>query len=358
MQKNIAVLPGDGIGSEVMAEAIRVLKAIEKRFGHTFHLTEAPVGGTAYDLVGTPLPADTVKLCEASDAILFGSVGGPKWDDLPSDKRPETGALLPLRKHFDLFANIRPAGVLKELKSFSPLKDEIIGDGFDFVILRELTGDVYFGEKGGDGKEFATDLMIYRKGEIERIARVAFELARKRRGKVTNVDKHNVLNTSRFWRQVVENLHKSEFADVQLDHLYIDNATMQILKRPRDFDVIVTGNMFGDILSDEAAQISGSIGMQASASVNAKNFGLYEPMGGSAPDIAGKGVANPIAQINSLAMLLEISFGLQEEAAAIRNGVSAALDAGLRTGDIYTEGMKRVGTQEMGKAIAEFVEKA
>lgn len=353
MEKQIAVLAGDGIGPEVMAEAMRIVHRIEKKYGHAFQLIEKPVGGAAIDLTGVPLPPDTLAACEASDAILFGSVGGPKWDTLPAHLRPEVGALLPLRKHFDLFANLRPAGVPNGLSAFSPLKDRIIAGGFDFVVVRELTGDVYFGNKAGDGETFGSDLMIYHRSEVERIARVAFELARKRKNLVTNVDKSNVLRTSQFWRKVVEEIHQNEFPDVRLEHLYIDNATMQILVRPKEFDVFLTGNLFGDILSDAAAQISGSIGMQASASINAKKFGMYEPMGGSAPDIAGKGIANPIAQIGSLAMLLEISFGLSEEAAAIRNAISGVLADGLRTGDIFTEGMQRVGTEEMGRAIEE-----
>lgn len=350
--RKIAILSGDGIGPEVMKEALKVLAAVAKKFGFDYETKEALVGGAAIDATGGPLPKETLEICEASDAILFGSVGGPKWDHLPSEKRPETGALLPLRKRFDLFANIRPAGVLSMLKHSSPLKPEIIGDGFSFKVIRELTGDVYFGEKK-TGDDFASDLMIYKRHEVERIARVAFELAKNSRQKVTNVDKANVLATSKFWRQVVEEVHSKEFPELTLEHLYIDNATMQILTRPRDFDVILCGNLFGDILSDEAAQISGSIGMQASASVNSKNFGLYEPMGGSAPDIAGKGVANPIAQIGSLAMLLEISFNELGAAKAIKEAVLKVLEAGYRTGDIFTgaAGEKRVGTVEMGDLI-------
>ncbi len=355
MNKSIAVLAGDGIGPEVMTEAIAVLQKIEQKFGHTFSLVEKLVGGAAIDAVGEPLPQDTLHACEAADAILFGSVGGPKWDDLPSAKRPEVGALLPLRKHFDLFANIRPAGVLPQLSDFSPLKKGIIGEGFDFVIVRELTGDVYFGEKSGDDQTFGADQMIYHRDEVERIARVAFELARKRKGKLLNVDKSNVLRTSRFWRQVVSEIHAQEFSEIELSHLYIDNAAMQILVRPQAFDVILTSNLFGDILSDEAAQISGSIGMQSSASLNQDGFGLFEPMGGSAPDIAGKGVANPIAQIGCVAMMLEMSFGMLDEAAAIKAAIAKTLAAGLRTGDIYTEGSTRVGTKEMGAAIRQYL---
>ncbi|QQS59268.1 3-isopropylmalate dehydrogenase [Candidatus Peregrinibacteria bacterium] len=348
MQKTIAVLPGDGIGPEVMNQAIRILKKIEMEFQHEFNLIFRHVGGAAIDHFGEPLPAKTREACEQSDAILFGSVGGQKWDHLPAEKRPETGALLPLRKHFDLFANLRPAGVSKTLSAFSPLKESIIGEGFSYLVVRELTGDVYFGEKEGDGKTFASDLMIYKREEIERIAKVAFSAAQKRKGKVTNVDKANVLQTSKFWRTIVEEVHQNMFPDVALEHLYIDNATMQILTRPRDFDVFLTGNLFGDILSDESAQISGSIGMQASASVNEKGFGLFEPMGGSAPNIAGKDIANPIAQIRSVAMMLELGFGLLEEAKAIEHAIDETLIEGFRTVDIFQEGDKKVGTEEMG----------
>lgn len=353
MNKKIAILAGDGIGPEVMVEAIKVLRKIEEKFNHSFELKEALVGGAAIDKYGEPLPQETIEVCEWADSILFGSVGGPKWDNLPREKRPEVGALLPLRKHFDLFANIRPAGVLKELAASSPLKSEIIKDGFSFKVIRELTGGIYFGEKGGDEINDAWDKMRYTRPEVERITRLAFEIAKAEGGKLTNVDKANVLKVSVFWRKIVEEIHQNEFSEVELEHLYIDNATMQILTRPHDFDVILTGNMFGDILSDEAAQISGSIGMQASASLNADNFGLYEPMGGSAPDIAGKGIANPIAQIGCIALMLEISFGLPTEAKAIKEAVLKTLQAGYRTGDIYSEGMQKIGTKKMGDLIIE-----
>ncbi len=351
MNKKVAVLSGDGIGSEVMKQALRVLKKIEKNFGHHFECIEKNVGGAAIDASGEPLPKDTLEVCEQSDAILFGSVGGPKWDHLPHEKRPEVGALLPLRKHFDLFANLRPAGVTKPLRHFSPLKNEIIGDGFEYIVVRELTGDIYFGKKSGDDETFGADEMKYTRPEIERIARVAFQTARNRRKKVTSVDKANVLSTSRFWRKVVQEVHTQEFSDIALEHLYIDNATMQVLTKPHEFDVILTGNLFGDILSDESAQISGSIGMQGSASINTDGFGLYEPMGGSAPDIAGKDKANPIAQIICVAMMLETSFGLMEEGVSIRKAITSTLNDMYRTGDIFSEGMKKVGTQEMGDAI-------
>lgn len=349
----IAVLPGDGIGPEVMVEAKKVLEAVSAKFSIGFEFDEQLVGGAAIDAVGEALPAETLAACEKSDAILFGSVGGEKWNALPPEKRPEVGALLPLRKHFDLFANIRPAGVLPMLRNSSPLKPEIVGEGFSFTVIRELTGDVYFGEKNR-GEDFASDLMIYRKDEVARIARVAFELAKNSRQKVTNIDKANVLATSQFWRKIVEEVHAQEFPEIELEHLYIDNATMQILVKPQRFDIVLAGNLFGDILSDEAAQISGSIGLQASASINSKKFGLFEPMGGSAPDIAGQGIANPIAQIGSAAMMLEISFGELEAVSAIKKAILATLESGLRTGDIFTnsQGERKVSTSEMGDAIA------
>lgn len=350
MKKMIAILSGDGIGSEVMNQALLVLQKISKKYNHDFVTIEKPVGGFAIDNFGSALPEDTLKTCESSDAILFGSVGGPKWDNLPVSKRPESGALLPLRKNFNLFANIRTAGVTKDLKSFSPLKDSIIKDGFEFVVVRELTSDIYFGKKT-HGEDFGADEMIYKKEEVERIAKVAFEIAKKRKKKVTSVDKANVLATSIFWRKTVEEIHSKFYQDVELEHLYIDNATMQILSRPKDFDVILTGNLFGDILSDEAAQISGSIGMLASSSMNDKGFGMYEPMGGSAPDIAGKNIANPIAQIKCIALMLRNSFGLEKEATNIENAIVKTLSQGFRTRDIFVEGDKLVGTKEMGEKI-------
>ena len=359
--RKIAILAGDGIGPEVMTEAKKVLAAVSEKFKIEFELKESLVGGAAIDSFGEALPAETLKICEESDAILFGSVGGEKWNSLPPEKRPEVGALLPLRKHFDLFANIRPAGVLPMLKNSSPLKPSIIGDGFAFTVVRELTGDVYFGEKKSE-KDFASDLMIYHRNEVQRIARVAFELARNSRQKVTNVDKANVLATSQFWRSVVEEIHEKEFPEIELDHLYIDNATMQILVRPQNFDIILAGNLFGDILSDEAAQISGSIGLQASASINGinsrdisgiKRMGLFEPMGGSAPNIAGKGIANPIAQIRCVGMMLEMSFEEGDATSAIENAILKTLENGLRTADIFTgsAGEQKVSTAEMGDSI-------
>jgi 3-isopropylmalate dehydrogenase len=359
--KKIAVLAGDGIGPEVMRVALSVLKKTVAKSGVEFSYTEAPVGGAALDLTGKPLPEETLKLCEASDAILFGSVGGPKWETLPPDLQPERGALLPLRKHFDLFANLRPAIIYSELRNASPIKAEIIGDGLDVLILRELTSGIYFGKpKGREGsgaEEFAYDTMRYSRREIERIARVAFEAARKRNKKVTSIDKANVLTTSVFWREVVVALHKKEFSDVELNHLYVDNAAMQLIVKPKQFDVVLCENMFGDILSDEASIITGSIGMLPSASLSESGFGLYEPSGGSAPDIAGKGIANPIAQILSAALMLRYSFSMEKEALQIENAVREVIKLGFRTGDIAEKGAKVLGTEEIGKEIEKVIEK-
>ena len=359
--KKIAVLAGDGIGPEVMRVALSVLKKTVAKSSVEFSFTEAPVGGAALDLTGKPLPEETLKLCEASDAILFGSVGGPKWETLPPDLQPERGALLPLRKHFDLFANLRPAIIYSELRNASPIKAEIIGDGLDVLILRELTSGIYFGKpKGREGsgpEEFAYDTMRYSRREIERIARVAFEAARKRNKKVTSIDKANVLTTSVFWREVVVALHKKEFSDVELNHLYVDNAAMQLIVKPKQFDVVLCENMFGDILSDEASQITGSIGMLPSASLSESGFGLYEPSGGSAPDIAGKGIANPIAQVLSAALMLRYSFSMEKEALQIENAVREVIKLGFRTGDIAEKGAKVLGTEEIGKEIEKVIEK-
>jgi 3-isopropylmalate dehydrogenase len=350
MNKCIAVLSGDGIGPEVMKEAIKVLEKIEKKFNHSFSLEHANIGGIAIDKEGKALPESTIKVCENSDAILFGSVGGLKWENLPPNEQPERGALLPIRKHFNLYANLRPAKIFNGLQDSSPLKGEIVGDGFDFLVVRELTGGAYFGEKGKD-ETSAWDIMKYSVSEIERIVRLAFLSAKKRKGKVCSVDKANVLSSSVLWRSVTSKVHKEEFPEIELEHLYVDNAAMQILTRPRDFDVIVTENLFGDILSDESAQISGSIGMLASASLSDGNFGLYEPSGGSAPDIAGKSLANPIAQILSLSLLLKHSFNLIEESEVIESSIQKTLDRGYRTGDIMSKGMKKVNTKEMGDLI-------
>jgi 3-isopropylmalate dehydrogenase len=354
--KKIAVLAGDGIGPEVMREAIKVLEAVQERFGLALIYTEADVGGRAIDRCGQALPAETVKLCEASDAILFGSVGGPQWESLPPERQPERASLLPLRWHFNLFCNLRPARVFRSLSSASPLRPDIVKDGFDILCVRELTGDIYFGRpRGREGQgdeERAFDTMAYRRFEIERIARSAFGLARGRRGRVTSVDKANVLATSVFWREIVGAVAK-EFSDVQLTHMYIDNAAMQLVKNPHQFDVLLCGNLFGDILSDECAMLTGSLGLLPSASINATRFGLYEPAGGSAPDIAGKGIANPVAQILSAALMLRISLGSEAAAAAVESAVGEVLEGGLRTADIAGPEQKTVGTSEMGDAIAE-----
>ena len=352
MSKKIAILAGDGIGPEVMKQAIKVLQVLEKKFDHSFSFQECLVGGSAIEKFNEPLPAQTLKICQESEAILFGSVGGPRWDNLPKGKDPIWGALLPLRKHFKFFANIRPASMLPMMADSSPLKKEIIKDGFDFTIVRELTGGIYFGEKGGDGENEAFDVMKYQKQEIERIARLAFKMAQNSKGKVTSVDKANVLRTSVLWRKIVERIHKEEFSKIELEHLYIDNASMQILIRPQDFDIILTANMFGDILSDEAAQISGSLGMQSSASLNEKGFGMFEPSGGSAPSIAGKNIANPIAQIGCVVLMLEYCFNFLQEAAVIKKAVLKTLEQ-YRTADIHSIEYKKIGTEEMGDRIAE-----
>jgi 3-isopropylmalate dehydrogenase len=357
----VAVLPGDGIGPEVMIEARKVLDRIAEKYSLTFQFTEKLVGGAALDDCGHPLPEDTVKACEAADAILFGSVGGPKWETLPADLQPERGALLPLRKHFGLFANLRPAICFPALTHASPVKEERIAGGFDVLCVRELTGGLYFGQPKSieirDGEEVAIDTMVYSRSEIERIARVAFIAAQKRGGRLTSIDKANVLQNGILWRRTVEEVAK-EFPDVTLSHLYVDNAAMQLIARPRDFDVVLAENLFGDILSDEMAMIAGSLGMLASASLGESKgdglyFGLFEPSGGSAPDIAGQGIANPIAQILSAAMMLRFAFGQNEAADAIEAAVKAVIDDGYRTGDIYTgcDGQKKVGTVEMGDAI-------
>ncbi|HNX22932.1 MAG TPA: 3-isopropylmalate dehydrogenase [Spirochaetota bacterium] len=348
--KKIAVLPGDGIGPEVIEEAIKVLDKISGIFGIGFTYSYADVGGAALDNHGEPLPASTIKTCEDSDAVLFGSVGGPKWEKYPPEKQPERGALLPLRKHFNLYANLRPAIIFKELKEASPLKSEIIGDGFDIMIIRELTGGIYFGQPKFKDDNKGFDTLVYTRPEIVRITKVAFETAMKRNKKVTSIDKANVLSTSILWREVVEEIAE-QYPEVSLNHLYVDNASMQLVKDPRQFDVMLCDNMFGDILSDEASMITGSIGMLPSASLSDGTFGLYEPAGGSAPDIAGKGIANPIAQILSAAMMLKYSFGLNEAYTMIFSSIEKALEQGYRTGDIMSPGKKLIGTKEMGELI-------
>jgi 3-isopropylmalate dehydrogenase len=352
----IAVLSGDGIGPEVMAEATRVLDVIGKKYDIVFDGTFANVGGAGIDKEGKALPQTTIDVCKASDAILFGSVGGPKWETLPPDEQPERGALLPLRKIFGLYANLRPAIIFPSLTGASSLKEEVIDGGFNVLVIRELTGGIYFSQpKGieGEGRNrIGTDTMKYSVPEIERIAHVAFEAARKRGKKVCSIDKANVLSSSVLWREVVTTIGK-QYPDVELSHMYVDNAAMQLVKWPKQFDVILAENMFGDILSDEAAMLTGSLGMLPSASLAEGTFGMYEPSGGSAPDIAGQGIANPIAQILSAGMMLKFSCGMLDAADAIDNAVATVLDQGYRTRDIYQNkpGEKLVNTKEMGDAI-------
>ena len=349
----IAVLPGDGIGAEIVAEAVKVLNALDLKF----EMEHALVGGAAFDAFGHPLPEATLKLAMDSDAVLFGAVGDWKYDKLDRPLRPEQ-AILGLRKHMGLFANFRPAICYEQLVGASSLKPELIA-GLDILIIRELTGDIYFGQPRGrrvatdghfPGAEEAFDTMRYSKPEIERIAHVAFQAARKRNKKVTSVDKANVLETFQFWKDVVTEVH-AQYPDVELQHMYVDNAAMQLVKAPKAFDVVVTGNMFGDILSDEASMLTGSIGMLPSASLNTKNQGLYEPSHGSAPDIAGKGVANPLATILSAAMMLRFSLNQEAAAQRIEAAVQKVLAQGLRTPDIYSEGTTKVGTAQMGDAV-------
>ncbi|EOX4413547.1 3-isopropylmalate dehydrogenase [Vibrio alginolyticus] len=353
----IAVLPGDGIGPEVMAQAHKVLDAIEKKYGIAFERDEHDVGGIAIDNHGCPLPESTIKACEESDAVLFGSVGGPKWEHLPPNDQPERGALLPLRKHFQLFCNLRPAQIHSGLEAFSPLRADISGRGFDIVVVRELTGGIYFGQpKGREGEgatEKAFDTEVYHRFEIERIAKIAFDSARLRRKKVCSIDKANVLQSSILWREVVEEIAK-DYPDVELSHMYIDNATMQLIKDPAQFDVMLCSNIFGDIISDECAMITGSMGMLPSASLNESKFGLYEPAGGSAPDIAGKNIANPVAQILSAALMLRYSLGEETAAQDIEAAVSKALSAGELTGDLAGDN-PALTTSEMGDKIAEYI---
>lgn len=346
---NIAVLPGDGIGPEVMAAAMTVLEKVQTKFGFSLNFEFADVGGIAIDNHGSPLPAATLALCEKSDAILFGSVGGPKWENLAPNDQPERGALLPLRKHFSLFCNMRPAALVSSLAPISPLRADISAKGFDVLVMRELTGGIYFGEKGREG-DSAFDTQRYSKPEIQRIAKLGFEAARKRRNKITSVDKANVLQTSILWRETVNEMAK-DYPDVEVEHIYIDNATMQLIKDPSQFDVLLCDNLFGDILSDECAMITGSMGLLPSASLNDKGFGMYEPAGGSAPDIAGQGIANPIAQILSAALLLRYSLNQNEAANAIDQAVADVIKQGIVTGDI-AQGGKTYSTSDVANAIA------
>lgn len=354
MKYKIAVVKGDGIGPEIVEEALLVLDKIGERFGHKFLYTDVLAGGCSIDANGTPLTQEVIDICKAADSVLLGAVGGPKWDDQPTGNRPEK-ALLGLRSELGLFVNLRPAQMHKALASACPLKPEIIGKGFDILICRELTGDVYFGkhyrrqsDKGWG--EVGADDMNYSVYEIERIGRRAFEMAKQRRGKLCSVDKANVLETSRVWRETMRRV-REEYPEVEYSDMYVDNCAMQLVRNPGQFDVIVTGNLFGDILSDEASMITGSIGMLPSASMNATGQGMYEPIHGSAPDIAGKGIANPIATILSCAMMLRYSFHRGEEADAIEQAVEKVLNAGYRTADIALPGEKTISTSEMGSLI-------
>lgn len=354
---HIAVMPGDGIGPEVVKQAIKVLDRVGEKCGFQLQYRYADIGGIAIEKTGEPLPNETLQICKAADAVLLGAVGGYQWDNLPGDKRPEAG-LLGIRAGLGLFANYRPAVIYTPLKNASPLKDRITKDGLDILVLRELTGGIYFGEKkrfiDENGQPAASDTMIYRKSEVERIARLAFEAARRRRKKVTSVDKANILEVSRFWREIVMNVAR-DYPDIGLSHMYVDNAAMQLVIHPEQFDVIVTGNMFGDILSDEASMLTGSIGMLPSASLGSGSLGLYEPVHGSAPDIAGRNLANPLATILSAAMMLKYSFKLEEASKLIEDAVLKVLNDGLMTGDIATENATVIGCEEMGDAVTERV---
>ncbi|MDR4507971.1 MAG: 3-isopropylmalate dehydrogenase [Candidatus Brocadiaceae bacterium] len=369
MKKRIAVLAGDGIGPEIMKEGKKVLEAVAKAFDHVFEYKEALVGGCAYEKHGHPLPDETKKICDSADAIYFGAVGGPEWETLPSDLTPERGALLPLRSLYSLFANLRPAVIFGPLSHAASLKSDRLQGGLDILIVRELTGGIYFGrnkvqsltlKEGAIQGEYAADHMIYSVPEIKRITKVACEAAMKRGKRLTSVDKANVLESSKLWRKTVIEYVKNNYPQIQLNHMYVDNAAMQVATNPKQFDVIVTGNMFGDILSDLAAAITGSIGMLPSASLSETGFGLYEPIHGSAPDIAGQGKANPLAQILSGAMMLKYSFGLNKESDSIEQAIMGALEDGYRTGDIacgQTPGEKILSTSEMGDKVLYYFQK-
>ena len=361
MNLNIGVIKGDGIGPEIVTEAMKILDKVADVYGHTYNYTQLLMGGASIDVHGVPLTSETVAQAKASDAVLMGSIGGDAktspWYQLEPSKRPEAG-LLKIRKELNLFANLRPAILYDELKGACPLKEEITEGGFDLMIMRELTGGLYFGERKTieeDGVITAHDSLTYNEKEIRRIAKRGFDIAMKRRKKVTSVDKANVLDSSRLWRKVVEEVAK-DYPEVTLEHMLVDNCAMQLVRDPKQFDVVLTENMFGDILSDEASMVTGSIGMLASASLNETKFGLYEPSGGSAPDIAGKGIANPIATILSAAMMLRFSFDLDKEADAIENAVEKVLKEGYRTIDIMSEGKTQVGTEKMGDLIAGYIE--
>ena len=354
MKYNIAVIPGDGIGPEVIDEAIKVLDAVGNKYGHEFNYTRLLAGGAAIEATGECLPQETIDAAKKSDAVLLGAVGGPKWDSLPGDKRPER-ALLGIRKELGLFANLRPAIMFDELKDACPIRPEKVEGGLDLLVARELTGGIYFGERGykdTDMGRAAYDIEQYSEGEVRRIAEIAFDMAMKRNKKVTSVDKANVLESSRLWRKTVAEVAK-EYPEVELENFYVDNTAMQLVYNPKQFDVIVTSNIFGDILSDEASMITGSLGMLPSASLAEGNFGMYEPVHGSAPDIAGTGRANPMAAILSAAMMLKYTFGLSDEATAIENAVKKTLAAGYRTPDIMSEGKILATTEQTGSLIAQ-----
>lgn len=356
MNKNIAVIRGDGIGPEIVAQAIKVLDKIAEIYGHAFNYTEVDMGGCAIDKWGDPLPKEMLEKCLASDSVLLGAVGGNKWNDVPGEKRPEKG-LLRLRSGMGVYSNNRPAKIWPQLAGASPLKQEIVDKGIDFIIVRELIGGIYFGEHQTNevnGETVATDILAYSEKEIERIGRIGFETAQKRRKKLCSVEKSNVLDSSRLWKKTMHRL-AAEYPDVELSDMLVDNCAMQIVKDPAQFDVIVTENMFGDILSDEASMITGSIGMIPSSSLGATSCGLYEPIHGSAPDIAGMDIANPIGTILSAAMMLRYSFDMAREADAIENAVSAYLDAGYRTADIMSEGMKQIGCEKCGEIIVSYL---
>jgi len=362
MNINITTIPGDGIGPDIVREGCRVLDAVGKKYGHSFAYTEVLAGGAAIDATGEPLPEATLEACLKSDAVLLGAVGGPKWDALPGAKRPEK-ALLGLRGGMKVYANLRPAVMFKQLSAACPLKPEVVGDGLDILIVRELTGGIYFGDRGrSDDGNSAWDTETYSKEEIARVVKIGFESAMKRNGRLCVVDKANILETSRLWREVTESM-KGGYPKVELSYMYVDNAAMQLVRNPGQFDVIVTSNMFGDILSDEASQITGSIGMLASASLGDSGPGLYEPIHGSAPDIAGKDIANPLATILTCAMLLRYSFSLEREAACIERAVEKVLDEGWRTGDIAGSADSRaalgellVGTRKMGDLVVQAIQ--
>ena len=358
MNKTIAIIKGDGIGPEIVTEAMGVLDAVAAKFGHTFTYVDAPMGGNAIDKFGVPLPDSSLSTCRNADSVLLGAVGGPKWDDQPAANRPERG-LLKLREGMGLYTNVRPAKMFSELSAACPLRADIAEGGIDLVVVRELIGGIYFGEHktdDADGQPVATDIMKYSEAEIERIGRIGFETARKRNHRLCSVEKSNVLDTSRLWKKVMHRLAE-EYTDVELTDMLVDNCAMQIVKNPAQFDVIVTENMFGDILSDEASMITGSIGMIPSSSLGATSCGLYEPIHGSAPDIAGQDLANPIGTILSAAMMLRYSFDMAKEADAVEHAVSKYLDAGYRTADIMEDGMTKVGCKKCGDLILEYLTK-